>query len=89
MIENCISLLRKKEEKKARDYIFQKYMTDAFKTMIEAFYSAHNGSINIPEYKDYDTIIKEYKEPQKAISEDDIKESIIKKLQKIGNSNGR
>ena len=82
MIDNCISLILEKKEKTLRNELFRKYIADSFKIFIESYYSAHEGHIDLPSYKDWDSIIKEYKKGLEKDSAESIKSKIIKKLKK-------
>ena len=86
MIDNCISLIRKKEERKYREKIYQRYITNILKTFLESYYSAHNGSINVPDYKDYDEVLEREKKPEKVETAEEIKNRIFGQLDKLGKS---
>lgn len=85
MIECCISLIRKKMETRYRNKLYQRYITDILKGMLEAYYSGHNSKIEIPVYKDLDDIMDSQKESEEnQESAEDVKNRIFNDLEKFG-----
>lgn len=82
MIENCISLVRRKKENNVREEVFRRYIADSIKVIIEAYYNAHESHVDMPVYKDFDSIVREYKQPSRTEDAEEIKDRLIKKLKK-------